>query len=99
MNKEEKYPKDFQEFLVQFKDEDSCRQYLFEMRWPERPPLRLITADDHTPQVGQIIVQLVLLRKANGLFTVYKNAVGMVIMYLQFFISWKFYATKIVIVF
>ena len=35
MNKEEKYPKDFQEFLVQFKDEDSCRQYLFEMRWPD----------------------------------------------------------------
>ena len=34
MNVEEKYPKDFQEFLVQFKDEDACRQYLFDMRWP-----------------------------------------------------------------
>jgi transposase-like protein len=33
--KEEKYPKDFQEFLLQFKDEESCRQYLFEMRWPD----------------------------------------------------------------
>ena len=31
---EEKYPNDFQEFLVQFNDEDSCRHYLFEMRWP-----------------------------------------------------------------
>jgi transposase-like protein/Zn ribbon nucleic-acid-binding protein len=29
----EKYPKDFQEFLDQFKDESSCRDYLFEMRW------------------------------------------------------------------
>ena len=29
----ENYPKDFQEFLAQFKDEESCRQYLFEMRW------------------------------------------------------------------
>jgi len=29
------YPKDFQEFLAQFKDEDACRKYLFEMRWPE----------------------------------------------------------------
>jgi transposase-like protein len=34
MNTEEKYPKDFQEFLEQFKDEESCRNYLFEMRWP-----------------------------------------------------------------
>jgi transposase-like protein/Zn ribbon nucleic-acid-binding protein len=33
--KEEKYPKDFQEFLEQFKDEESCRNYLFEMRWSE----------------------------------------------------------------
>ena len=33
MNIEEKYPKDFQEFLAQFKDEDACRQYLFDMRW------------------------------------------------------------------
>jgi len=30
--KEEKYPKNFQEFLEQFKDEESCRDYLFEMR-------------------------------------------------------------------
>jgi len=29
----EKYPKDFQEFLEQFKDEASCRNYLFEKRW------------------------------------------------------------------
>jgi transposase-like protein len=34
MKTEEKYPKDFQEFLEQFKDKASCRQYLFEMRWP-----------------------------------------------------------------
>uniref|UniRef100_UPI0025DBB729 IS1595 family transposase n=1 Tax=Proteiniphilum sp. UBA5384 TaxID=1947279 RepID=UPI0025DBB729 len=33
--KEEQYPKDFQEFLAQFKDEDSCYSYLFEMRWPD----------------------------------------------------------------
>ena len=33
MNTEEKYPKDFQDFLAQFKDEASCRSYLFEMRW------------------------------------------------------------------
>ena len=31
----EKYPRDFQEFLAQFKDEDACRKYLFEMRWPD----------------------------------------------------------------
>lgn len=30
----ENYPKDFQEFLIQFKDEESCRNYLFELRWP-----------------------------------------------------------------
>jgi len=34
MKTEEKYPNDFQEFLAQFKDEDSCRNYLFELRWP-----------------------------------------------------------------
>jgi len=34
MKTEEKYPKDFQEFLEQFKDEESCRKYLFSMRWP-----------------------------------------------------------------
>jgi len=33
--KEERYPKDFQEFLEVFKDEDACRKYLFEIRWPE----------------------------------------------------------------
>ena len=33
--KEEKYPKDFQEFLAAFKDEEACRQYLFEMRWSD----------------------------------------------------------------
>ena len=33
--KEEKYPKDFQEFLAEFKDEESCRRYLFEMRWTD----------------------------------------------------------------
>jgi len=33
--KEEKYPKDFQEFLAEFKDEESCRRYLFDMRWPD----------------------------------------------------------------
>ena len=31
--KEENYPKDFQEFLIQFKDEASCRKYIFELRW------------------------------------------------------------------
>ncbi len=30
----EHYPKDFQEFLMQFKTEDDCWNYLFEMRWP-----------------------------------------------------------------
>jgi len=33
--KTEQYPKHFQEFLEQFKDEDACRKYLFEMRWPD----------------------------------------------------------------
>lgn len=31
---EEKYPKDFQEFLHQFRTDDDCWNYLFEMRWP-----------------------------------------------------------------
>ena len=31
----EKYPKNFQEFLAQFPDENACWQYLIEMRWPE----------------------------------------------------------------
>lgn len=30
----EKYPKDFQEFLLQFRTDDDCWDYLFEMRWP-----------------------------------------------------------------
>ena len=33
MKTNEKYPSDFQAFLEQFKDEDSCRKYLFEIRW------------------------------------------------------------------
>jgi len=35
MNTEEKYPKDFQEFLAQFPDERSCWQYLIDIRWSE----------------------------------------------------------------
>jgi len=31
----EKYPKDFQEFLSQFPDENSCWHYLMDTRWPE----------------------------------------------------------------
>jgi len=34
MHTDVKYPKDFQEFLEQFKDEESCRNYLFNLRWP-----------------------------------------------------------------
>jgi hypothetical protein len=34
MNDVEQYPKDFQEFLVQFKSDDDCWNYLFDMRWP-----------------------------------------------------------------
>ncbi|HEC41746.1 MAG TPA: IS1595 family transposase, partial [Bacteroides sp.] len=30
----EQYPKDFQEFLQQFKTEEDCWNYLFEIRWP-----------------------------------------------------------------
>jgi transposase-like protein len=33
--KVEKYPKDFQEFLEMFKDEEACRRYLFEVRWSD----------------------------------------------------------------
>ena len=33
METEEKYPKNFQDFLEQFKDEESCRKYLFDIRW------------------------------------------------------------------
>jgi len=35
MSSEEKYPKNFQEFLFQFPDEKSCWQYFIEIRWPE----------------------------------------------------------------
>lgn len=34
MTKVEQYPKDFQEFLEQFKSEDDCWRYIFEIRWP-----------------------------------------------------------------
>ena len=32
---EEKYPTDFQEFLEVLNNEEACRSYLFEMRWPD----------------------------------------------------------------
>jgi transposase-like protein len=35
MNTEEKYPKHFQEFLIQFPDEKSCWLYLIDIRWPD----------------------------------------------------------------
>jgi len=35
MANQERYPKNFQEFLHQFKNEDDCWNYLFEMRWPD----------------------------------------------------------------
>lgn len=35
MTKVENYPKDFQEFLTQFKSEDDCWDYIFELRWPD----------------------------------------------------------------
>ena len=35
MQFEEKYPRDFQEFLQQFRTDDDCWHYLFEMRWPD----------------------------------------------------------------
>ena len=35
MKTEEKYPKDFQEFLIQFPDEKSCWQYLIDIRWSD----------------------------------------------------------------
>ena len=34
MNKKEKYPENFQEFLTQFPDEKSCWLYLINIRWP-----------------------------------------------------------------
>lgn len=33
MKIDEKYPKDFQEFLAQFPDEKACWHYLIDMRW------------------------------------------------------------------
>ena len=33
--KEESYPENFIEFLEQFEDEESCRKYLFELKWVE----------------------------------------------------------------
>jgi len=35
MKLEEKYPKDFQEFLALFSDENACWHYLIDTRWPE----------------------------------------------------------------
>lgn len=35
MANQERYPKNFQEFLHQFKTEDDCWNYLFEMRWTD----------------------------------------------------------------
>jgi len=35
MEKEERYPKDFQEFLAEFKSEDDCWNYIFWLRWPD----------------------------------------------------------------
>lgn len=34
MNENEKYPKVFQEFLAQFRNEDDCWNYIFDIRWP-----------------------------------------------------------------
>jgi hypothetical protein len=33
--KTEEYPNNFQEFLEQFKDEESCRKYLYDIRRPD----------------------------------------------------------------
>src|SRR5665811_492220 len=30
----ESYPKDFQEFIIKFKNENDCWEYIFEIRWP-----------------------------------------------------------------
>jgi len=32
MNTNEHYPKDFQEFIMQFKNEEDCWKYIYEMR-------------------------------------------------------------------
>ncbi len=34
MSNNEQYPKDFQEFLAQFKSEEDCWNYVFTIRWP-----------------------------------------------------------------
>jgi len=34
MSNNEQYPKDFQEFLLQFKSDEDCWNYIFEIRWP-----------------------------------------------------------------
>ena len=34
MNHKERYPKHFQEFLAQFRNEEDCWNYIFEIRWP-----------------------------------------------------------------
>lgn len=34
MSAKETYPKDFQEFISQFKNEDDCWNYIFAIRWP-----------------------------------------------------------------
>ena len=34
MNNNERYPKHFQEFLAQFRNEEDCWNYIFEIRWP-----------------------------------------------------------------
>lgn len=35
MKTSEQYPKDFQEFLIQFPDENACWRYLIDFRWPD----------------------------------------------------------------
>jgi transposase-like protein len=35
MQQEEKYPKNFQEFLEEFPNEEACWRYLIDIRWPE----------------------------------------------------------------
>lgn len=34
MNNIERYPKHFQEFLIQFRNEEDCWNYIFDIRWP-----------------------------------------------------------------
>jgi len=35
MIKKEQYPKNFQEFLIQFRTEKDCWDYIFDLRWPD----------------------------------------------------------------